>query len=137
MASFGKWKPINLGYGGFISTNSKEFFQLDPELFMAFRFPEQFNPGLLKKIERLDRRIKYLQDICQKIKSDLKELEIIHSNRAGLNVIIKFNNQAEKEKIINYCKKNGYQFTLCPRYIRVMENAISIEVKRLEEVPKC
>jgi hypothetical protein len=137
VASFGRWKPINLGYGGFISTNNKEFFQIDSELFMALRFPEEFYPGLLRKIEGLGRRITYLRDICQKVKSDLHGMEIIHKDQPGLNVIVKFKNDAQKEKIINYCKENSYQFTLCPRYIRVMDNAISMEIKRLEEVPKC
>ena len=41
------------------------------------------------------------------------------------------NNDEEKDKIIKYCKENNYEYTLCPRYIRVNENAVSIEVKRL------
>ena len=48
----------------------------------------------------------------------------------GHNVIVKFNTDEEKEKIINYCDKNELEYTLCPRYIRVEENAVSIEVKR-------
>ena len=36
----------------------------------------------------------------------------------------------EKKELIAYCEKNGYEYTECPRYIRVLENAISIEVKR-------
>jgi len=131
VCSFGKWKPVNLGYGGFISTNQKEFFELDPELFMMSKFHEQFYSGLMKKLEELPARINYLQKICHKIKSDFKELSIIHKNYEGLNVIIKFRNDDEREKIINYCRQNKYEFTLCPRYIRVMDNAISVEVKRL------
>ena len=59
----------------------------------------------------------------------LKDFDIIQSN--GINVIVKFNNAEEKLKLIDYCKLYGYEFTLCPRYIRVLEDAISIEVKRL------
>jgi hypothetical protein len=131
VCSFGKWKPINLEYGGFISTNRKEYLEMDPELFQMTRFSEQFYPGLLNKLEEFPKRVESLQKTCQKIKSDLKDMEVIHRGRQGLNVIIKFRNGAEKEKIINYCKKNNYQLTVCPRYIRVMDNAISIEVKRL------
>ncbi|MBI4141867.1 hypothetical protein HY484_03010, partial [Candidatus Woesearchaeota archaeon] len=43
---------------------------------------------------------------------------------------VKFNNEQEKQQLIDYCNKNKYEYTLCPRYIRVMDNAISIEVKK-------
>ena len=42
------------------------------------------------------------------------------------------NDFVEKEAITMYCESNGYEFTECPRYIRIIEPAISIEVKRLE-----
>lgn len=123
IGSFGKDKPVNLHYGGFIATNKKENFDCE--------FNEQKIKDLQKELENLPKRRQMLTDTHNKIKKDLLAHEIIHKNNCGINVIVKFNNQKEKQDIINYCTKNNYEWTLCPRYIRVNENAISIEVKRL------
>jgi hypothetical protein len=132
VASFGKWKPVNLEYGGFISSNSKEYLELDSELLLTFKFHESFLPKLDEKLNAAPGRIIRLRNICEKIKADLKDFQVIHKNQPGLNVTVKFRTPDEKEKIINYCRKCGYQYTTCPRYIRVLDDAISIEVKRLD-----
>lgn len=132
VCSFGKWKPINLEYGGFISTSQKKLLELDPELFQMTKFNENFFSPLIEKLENFPKRREALLQSCKKIKSELKVGEIVHPKEQGLNVIVRFAAEAEKEKIINYCRKNGYEFTLCPRYIRVMDKAVSIEVKRLD-----
>jgi len=136
VASFGKWKPANLGYGGFISTDRKEFSEIDPELWQAFRFVPEFEERLLTKLGGLDTRRKKLMAECTKLKLELAKLglgqDIIHKDKQGLNVIVRFKSDAEKEKIINHCRESGYEFTICPRYIRVMDKAVSIEIKRLE-----
>ena len=76
-------------------------------------------------------RIAMYERVNKKIKNDLKEFDVIHRESKGINVIVKFKDDEEKEKIINCCKTNSYEYTVCPRYIRVNENAVSIEVKRL------
>ncbi len=134
VGSFGKWKPVNLGYGGFISTGRKELFEIDHELWLAFRFHPHFEKALLAKLERLDSRRDALIAECKKLKDEFAghEIRLIHGDKPGLNVIAGFGSEAEKEKIINHCKRQGYEFTICPRYIRVMKDAVSIEIKRLE-----
>lgn len=124
IGSFGRWKPVDAGHGGFIATDL-DFFD-DMESVFSGNFQEE----LMKKLEGLPERLENLKSIAKKVKEDLKDFEIIHKEHDGLNVIVKFNNDAEKEKIINYCIKNNLEYTLCPRYIRVEENAVSIEVKR-------
>lgn len=129
VCSFGKWKPINLGYGGFISTNNEEYFsKIDKDL---AKFDEKYLPELLGQLENLNERMKKFYELNKKIKDDLKNIEIIHREKKGINVIVKYKEEIEKEKIIKYCQENKLEFTLCPRYIRVNEKAISIEVKRL------
>jgi len=63
--------------------------------------------------------------------SCVKQENIIHKDSKGINVIIRFSSDTEKERLINYCDKNNLEHTLCPRYIRVNVDALSIEVKRL------
>ena len=131
VGSFGKWKPVNLCYGGFISTNNKDFLNIDPELFIMFRFHEVFYGQLLKKLDKAEERRRFFYSVCNKIKSDLKGFDMVHKEGKGLNVVVKFKNKSEKEKLIKYCKENNYEYTICPRYIRVLDDAVSIEVKRL------
>ena len=39
--------------------------------------------------------------------------------------------EEEMKKIINYCDNNKLPYTECPRYIRINQKAISIEIKKL------
>jgi len=126
--SFGKWKPINLGTGAFIAVKNPKYFK-----FFEIEEAELPYDELLEKIKKLPERLKFLGRKCKKIKKDLRDMNILHRKSYGLNVVIKFDNEQEKEKIINYCNSNNLPFTVCPREIRVNTDAISIEVKRLEE----
>ncbi len=131
IGSFGDGKPVNLGYGGFVAVNKKELFDKPKEIFNLTIFEEKYYKPLLEKLNNLDSRYKYLEKINNKIKNDLKHYNIIHKDKQGINVVIKFKDKQEKEKIINYCNKHKYQLRICPFYIRVKAKAISIEVKRL------
>jgi len=127
IGSFGRWKPINLEYGGFIAFDNKDFEDffkenLNKEL-------EDFYAELYEKLMNLDKRLKQFQDIKNKILKEIKDFDVIQGD--GINVIVRFNNDKEKENIIQYCEKNNFQYTICPLYIKVLEDAISIEVKRL------
>lgn len=132
VCSFGKWKPINLGYGGFVSTSKKEYFEMPKEIFNTISFNEKYFKPLFDKLLSLKKRYQLFEKINEKVKHDLKNFDIIHKEKKGINVIVKFFNKQEKEKIINYCEKHNLEYTSCPRYIRVNEKAISIEIKRLE-----
>ncbi len=126
--SFGRWKPLNVEYGGFIAVDEEYFKNIFKE--MQSVFDDKFVPVLLEKIQKLDARIKFLKEAAAKVKRDLKDFEIIHPESEGLNVVVKFNSEDEKEKILNYCSKNNFEHTICPRYIRVNADAVCIEVKR-------
>lgn len=132
LSSFGRWKPVNVGYGGFVSTQKKEYFDKAKEIFKTTSFDKKYFPLLEKKLKALDKRLEFFYKKAIKVKNDLKNSDIIHKDKKSINVIVKFNSDKQKEKIINYCKTNNLEYTLCPRYIRVMDNAISIEIKRLE-----
>jgi hypothetical protein len=126
LGSFGRWKPVYLEYGGFIAFDeSPKFFEenFTKEL-------KDFFSELDQKLEELPARLKKIDLTCKKIKQQLKEFDVIHRDKKGLNVIVKFSSDEEKMKILDFCKVYSYEFTLCPMYIRVMENAVSIEVKR-------
>ena len=130
LGSFGRDKPVNLCYGGFIATNNEKYHEYLKENFNK-ELREDFTKTLYKELKKLNKRLAFFWEINNKIKTDLEKHEIIHKNKKGINVIIKYSTKKEKKIIEDYCKKNNYEYTECPRYIRVTQNAISIEVKRL------
>ena len=83
------------------------------------------------KLNTIQERISYLQNIKNKVIFDLKDYNIVHKDDFGFVVVVKFSKDDEKEKIVSYCKKNKLPFTECPRYIRINQKAISIEIKKL------
>jgi len=126
VCSFGRWKPVNVGYGGLISSKKDYLMEAFSE------FDKKYADVLYKKLLSVRDRLKFFYDKCEKIKKDLNMFKIIYSDRKGINVVVRFDNCKEKEKILSYCQDKGYEWTLCPRYIRVNVNAISIEVKRIK-----
>lgn len=131
VCSFGRWKIINNGYGGFISAKNKTLFDEGQSFYRMMKVHPQANKDILKKIENLKPRIDMIQEKRKKVLADLKDMDIIHSDKRGLNVVIAFKNQKEKDKILKYCQDNNLEYAECPRYIRTNEQAISIEIKRL------
>jgi len=127
VCSFGKWKPVNLEYGGFIATDDKKFY----EGFDASYFDENKYADLLKRFDALPERMKKFDEKRKQVLEDLESFKIIHADKAGINVIVKFDDDEIKQRIIDYCAENNLEYTECPRYIRVNEKAISVEVKRL------
>lgn len=125
VCSFRKWKPVNLGEGGFFSAKDKRFLYQDVE------DVELDHQVLNTKLKELPRRLELLYKEAAKIKKDLDGYNILHKDAEGINVVVAFEDEIEKRRIIAYCDSRELQYTICPRYIRVNRDAISIEVKRL------
>jgi dTDP-4-amino-4,6-dideoxygalactose transaminase len=128
LGSFGRWKPINAEVGGFIATNNEELWN---QLSFSILEDEESLEKIKQKINGVQERLKYLLDIRKKVLSDLSEMQIIHPNDYGLVVIVKYSTEEEMKKIIYYCDNNKLPYTECPRYIRINQKAISIEIKKL------
>ncbi|MBU1974541.1 MAG: hypothetical protein KKH52_04045 [Nanoarchaeota archaeon] len=130
VGSFGKWKLVEARVGGFISCR-------DHNIFKNLVVNELKDEGklnvILECLNGLKERIKFLLSRRKKIIEDLCEFEIVRANELGFVVVVKYGSEQEKEKILKYCQNNQLEYTECPRYIRLNEPAISIEVKRLIE----
>lgn len=114
IGSFGKWKIVDYGRYGFISSNlGLNVISLDGD------------SKLFDKIKDARLRLDKLVRLSEKVKRDLDSFDIFHRDKRGINVIVGYD-----EKIIDYCDNNGYEYVICPKYIKVMEKAISIELKR-------
>lgn len=135
VGSFGKWKITDVEYGGFLSAKEgiitqeikeSEILSLIKNSFMDYTL-------LLKKLEGATRRLQFLLKKTKEMKVLCKkeQFNLIHEDAEGLSIFVKFSNEAEKEKIVAFCKKQHIEYKECPLYIKVLEKAISIEVKRL------
>ena len=125
VCSFGKDKPVSYGEGGFIGVRNRDYFEIvvieeivgDDDLF--------------EKLATLGKRLEIIKEIRRAVIEELRDYEIIHPDKQGINIAVCFSNEQEKEKVINYCDKSNLEYTICPRYIRVGCDAVSIEIKRL------
>ncbi len=133
VGSFGRWKPINAEYGGFISAAKKEYFEEAKNIFSMTNHYPKFEV-LLDRLGVAPQRINSFVKHADKVKKDLArqfpELKIIHQDLRGLNVVVRYRSEEEKEQIERYCDENGYDYIECPQYTRLDEDAISIELKR-------
>jgi len=132
VGSFGKWKLVEARVGGFISCKKNPLWN---ELTKNIEILED-EASLLKilqKLEELPERIRFLENIRDKVINDLSNynFNIVHPNDLGFVLVIKFSTEKEKDKIVGYCKTNKLEWTECPRYIRLNQKAISVEIKRL------
>lgn len=133
VGSFGHWKVVDANYGGFISTANPEYFEAATEAFSMTNHYHNFTV-LLKKLEKAPARIKKLMALAAKVKKELAKLnpklKIMHPERRGLNVVVRFADDAEKNQILEYCERKKHAHVVCPNYTRLEEDAISIELKR-------
>ena len=116
VASFGKAKVVNYGKYGFVCSD----FDLVGE-------SVEYDDGLFDYLKKASERLEKLMKLAEKVKEDLKDFDIFHRDLRGINVIVEYN-----DKVIEYCKKKGYEYVLCPKDFKVKEKAISIELKRLK-----
>ena len=131
VGSFSKWKPVDMGRGGFIAydaLDSAEARLVMKKIIQSVEWGEGYYAELLRKLQNISSRYQAFNKTCQKITADLSGFEVLYDE--GIVVIVKYKNDEEKNKIIKYCELNAYEYTECPREIRVNSKAISIEVKR-------
>ena len=130
VGSFGSWKLADAGAGGFISARDKKVFE-------QLKAAALSDGALLQKIARklvcLNARIEFLSNKRKKIINDLFGFKVIYPGDLGFVAVIAVADEQEKENLISYCVKEELEWTECPRYIRVNRQAISIEVKRLQQ----
>jgi hypothetical protein len=128
IGSFGEHKPIELGKGGFIGSNIE--LSIDKSDFEN----EENMKRLDIEINRLNTKLVAWKNIRNQIMQELDNHQIIHKKSSGINVIVAYDDESEKENLINYCNKHNLRYVICPNYIKVNRSAVSIEIKRIKEV---
>lgn len=137
VASFGKWKIVDLGYGGFLSAKEALITPTikESDIFSLIKGNRLEYAVLLKKLEGAPGRLQFLLKKTKEIKRLCKKekFSLIHENEEGIGIFIKYNTDKEKQRIVEFCKKNKIEWKECPLYIKVLEKAISLEIKRIIE----
>jgi hypothetical protein len=133
VCSFGRWKLVEARGGGFISANNTQLWKSIKDVELL-----EDEPALLRiqqKLEELPERISFLEEARDAVLGDLdlESFDIIHPNDQGLVVLVRYHHAEEKHDLLQYCKDNDLPYTECPRYIRLNDKAISIEIKRLQK----
>ncbi|MBN1544713.1 hypothetical protein JW898_04590 [Candidatus Woesearchaeota archaeon] len=134
VGSFGRWKPVNAEYGGFISAARKELFEGVSDVFSTTNFYPRYDVllhKLTKAKEKINLMTKRAETVKEEIAKRFPELKIMHKDLRGLNVVVRYMNANEKAQVEGYCDEKHFDYLECPNYIRVDEEAISIELKRL------
>jgi hypothetical protein len=137
VGSFGRWKIVNLGYGGFLSIKQKLLTQQvkDSDILSLIKTIHIDYDALYAKLQQAPARLDFLLQKTKEVKALCRKekFPLIHENAEGIAVFVKFKADKEKKNILACAEKLGIKTKECPLYIKVMEKAISFEIKRLEQ----
>ncbi|MGV8162523.1 MAG: DegT/DnrJ/EryC1/StrS family aminotransferase [Candidatus Nanoarchaeia archaeon] len=132
VCSFGKAKPLSAGGGGFIAADY--FTNQEKELLLGAEkdATEHINfKALSEAISSLQERLSHWKSKKEEIEKKLKKEQFKVLNQGeGINILVSFNDEGEKERLIKFCNEEKLEHVECPRYIRTLSKAISIEIKR-------
>ncbi len=132
LASTGSPKIINVGSGGFISTNSDEIFKNTSLPQKLSKTNNIVCSGICLELDNVKDNLEVTLNATEHIKKCIDNT--LHSKKRGVNVIIPHDDA--KEISWNLKKslpidKSGF-ITTCPNYNRVKQKAICIEIKNLD-----
>lgn len=132
VASTGSPKIINVGEGGFISTNNKEIFNKTSIPQKLSKTSQIVCSGVDSEIDNVKKNLDMSLNATEYVKKHIPNT--LHYKKRGLNVIIPHDNA--KSICWNLKKslstdKSGF-ITACPNYNRVKQKAICVEIKNLD-----
>lgn len=133
IASTGSPKIVNVGNGGFISTNRREFIE-DNYTLKALQADPITCAGISVEINNAKKILSKTISSCDYLKNKLDN--VFHPDKRGINVIIKVK---EPNKLAKFLRSElmvhgGGIISKCPRYDRVLDNAVALEIKNLAKL---
>ena len=132
IASTGSPKLINVGSGGFISTDDEEVFKKTALPQKLSKTSQIVCSGIDNEIDNVEKNLEVTLNATKYLKKHIPNA--IHSNKRGVNVIIPHEDaksicwDLKKSLTID---KSGF-ITTCPNYNRVKTKGIAIEIKNLD-----
>ncbi len=130
VASFGTWKIVENHHGGCITLKNPKLAQKEVKSLIK---PIQLDyQKLHASLSSAQLRLTTLLKQAEEVKKDLHKLGIqtLHPEKRGVVVVAPYTSENEREKIERYCTEKKFEYHQCPREIRVLRPAISIELKK-------
>ncbi|HEX3013398.1 MAG TPA: DegT/DnrJ/EryC1/StrS family aminotransferase [Methanobacterium sp.] len=132
VASTGSPKIINVGSGGFISTNHKELFKESKVLLKTLKANPVTCAGISEEIKNAPQILSKTTESCSMLKKEFKSA--VHSDKRGISVALRTDDPKKTRYLLRQeLKADGRSIvTVCPRYERVMIDAVCLEIKNLD-----
>ncbi|MCL2156766.1 MAG: DegT/DnrJ/EryC1/StrS family aminotransferase [Methanobrevibacter sp.] len=124
-------KVVNVGDGGFITTNRKDIFEDSRLLLNICKSNNITNKGISTELDFSQDNLKKTIEATTYIKNNLDN--VIHQNKRGTNILLKSKNPhiLAKNLKTRLNVEGKSMITLCPNYNRIKQKAIAIEIKNL------
>lgn len=135
LASTGSPKTVNIGNGGFISTDISEIFDSASYIMKVLKADPVTCAGIATEIKNAPQIFEKTCKFCTQLKSDILEFrDVIHPEKRGLNIIIPdINPKIFGREITQKLNVHGGGIvTICPNYNRIKSKAVCIEIKNLD-----
>lgn len=132
LASTGSPKIVNIGNGGLISTDDKEILKRVKIILKTLKADHVTCAGIYKEIRNASLVLSKTIEACNIIKKEFKSA--VHTDKRGITVALK----SDDPKRIGYLLRQKLKaegrgiITVCPRYERLMINALCLEIKNLD-----
>ena len=132
VASTGSPKIVNVGSGGFISTNHNEIFKKSKALLKTLKANPVTCAGISVEIKNAPQVLSKTIEACSILKKEFKSA--VHPDKRGISVALKTDDPKKTGYLLRQkLKADGRGIiTVCPRYERVMIDAVCIEIKNLD-----
>ena len=132
VASTGSPKIVNVGSGGFISTDNNEFFKKSKELLKTLKASPVTCAGISEEIKNASQILLKTIEACEMLKKEFKSA--VHADKRGISVALKTDDPKKMGYLLRQkLKADGRSIiTVCPRYERVMMEAVCVEIKNLD-----
>ena len=131
IASTGQPKIINVGSGGFITTNDENLFGKTSLPLKLSKTNEIISSGIYEELKSVKDNLQLTLNATKYLKRHIPNT--IHSEKRGVNLIIQHDNPKQKTWELKNrlpIDRSGF-INRCPNYNRVKTKAISVEVKNL------
>lgn len=132
LASTGSPKMVNAGSGGFLSTNREDIVSDSKKMTKTLRASPLTCAAIRVEVQNVSESFSKTVHACEFLKNEFKMA--FHRDKRGVNVCLstvnpkKFAHQLREHIKI----EGGNMITTCPRYERLTEPAVCLEIKNLD-----
>lgn len=125
-------KIINIGDGGFITTNNRDIFEKSKLILKICKSNKITENAIANEIKFAENNLKKTIEATTYIKNKLDN--VVHKNKRGTNVIIQSDDHHNLAKNLKeeFNIDGRSLITKCPNYNRVKQKGVAIEIKNID-----